>query len=146
MSFLFVLEKMKLPENELIFDQDEITGFDGHKSQRIGRIYFPINLMGKEVNIGFFLIDCESLHNCILGSDWSCPMDTIISTRYQCLKFRYDNQGTITNVKSNQWLTHQYNGAFLLIKPIEVKGNTILTFNNKYNHRMGPHVMKSPNP
>lgn len=54
-------EKMKLPQDVITTNTGDVYGFEGNKSNPVGRVPLDVTLMAKVLTVDFVLMDCNLL-------------------------------------------------------------------------------------
>jgi len=65
-----VLKKMNNPESEIVPRSSVLVGFSGETKNMLGDIKLPIYIEGVNTMQNFYVIDCLSCCNIILGRPW----------------------------------------------------------------------------
>lgn len=64
-----------------------LVGFSGEDKNTIGEISLPIYVEGVNTQVMFFVIECVSAYNIILGRPWIHELKAIPSSYHQTVKF-----------------------------------------------------------
>ncbi|KAF6162252.1 hypothetical protein GIB67_008381 [Kingdonia uniflora] len=103
--FQSTIEQIGLADQVIPSDID-ISGFNGSKEERVGKIILPITARHAIIDVVFYIINAKSNYFGIMGHNWIHNMKTIASTYYQELRFNHNNG--IYEIKGSQKLSRAY--------------------------------------
>ncbi|XP_010677959.1 uncharacterized protein LOC104893542 [Beta vulgaris subsp. vulgaris] len=81
------LEDMGIDERDVIRKSTILFGFSGESKHTMGEVMLPTFAKGVNMPTKFYVIDCPSSYNVILGRPWIHSMKVVPSSFHQSLKF-----------------------------------------------------------
>ncbi|KAF6164647.1 hypothetical protein GIB67_032875 [Kingdonia uniflora] len=100
--FQCTIDQMGL-SHRVVQGETDISGFNGSKEVRVGKITLPITAGPTTVDVIFYVINDQSRYLGILGRYWLHNMEAIPSTFHQILRFKHNNG--IYEIKGSQKLS-----------------------------------------
>ncbi|XP_021756079.1 uncharacterized protein LOC110721237 [Chenopodium quinoa] len=85
--FKDALDQAGFKESDIIKKSTVLVGFNGEPMNSLGEIQLPTLLKGVNMMQKFYVIDCKTAYNVIVGTPWIHKMKAIPSTYHQLLKF-----------------------------------------------------------
>ncbi|XP_025661085.1 uncharacterized protein [Arachis hypogaea] len=102
--FYSTFQKMKLSNNILQPSTGDMVGFSGERVPVMGSVWFQTTLgevsLSKTSDIQYFVVDCFSPYNLILGRPFLNRFGAIVSTIHLCVKFPLQDN-TIATIHSD---------------------------------------------
>ncbi|XP_061345687.1 uncharacterized protein LOC133291443 [Gastrolobium bilobum] len=109
---------MNIPEQHLILSCTNLLGFSRECVQPKGTIEilvtFEIMLIGRTAKVCFYIIDCASAYNVILGCQTIGALGAIISMPHLLMKFRSPSV-TIVSIRGDQKAAHSCYNTNLMV-------------------------------
>ncbi|XP_010687261.1 uncharacterized protein LOC104901388 [Beta vulgaris subsp. vulgaris] len=81
------LEDMGIDERDVIRKSTVLVGFSGESKHTMGEVTLPTFAKGVNMPTKFYVIDCPSSYNVILGRPWIHIMKVVSPSHHQSLKF-----------------------------------------------------------
>ncbi|XP_021733161.1 uncharacterized protein LOC110699981 [Chenopodium quinoa] len=85
--FKDTLDQASFKESDITKRSTVLVGFNGEPMNSLGEIQLPTLLKGINMMHKFYVIDCKTAYNVIVGTPWIHKMKVIPSTYHQLLKF-----------------------------------------------------------
>ena len=85
--FQTAYQDLGLDENALARKTTPLVGFSGEVKQTACEVVLPVYAEVINMSTKFFLVDCQSSYNMILGRPWIHDMGAVPSTLHQMVKF-----------------------------------------------------------
>ncbi|KAF6174742.1 hypothetical protein GIB67_041749 [Kingdonia uniflora] len=92
--------------NQVIQSDTDISGFNGSREERVGKIILPITAGPVTIDVAFYVINAKSRYLGIMGRCRIPNMEAIASTYHQALRYKHDNG--IYEIRGSQKLSRVY--------------------------------------